>query len=393
MSPDKQAKKKLFSARMVVIKIGSRALVNRRGNLDKKVFRSVADDVASLREEGRRVALVSSGSILAGRLKLGMEAGGLTMPQKQAAAAVGQNILMAEWARALARHGIKTGQILVTAQDLEDRTRYLNSGNTLMELLGMEVVPVINENDTVAVEEIRYGDNDHIATLITALVHADALILLTDIDGLCSEDPGERPDAPIVHMVKEGDAGLYACAGPSYSGVGSGGMQMKIEAARTAARRGVPTVIANAKTPGIVGRIMAGEETGTLFVPEGRPMRDRQFWMAFAGKTSGEIIVDQGAKRAVRDRGKSLLPSGIKNVSGRFEKGGVVKVVDEDGREIARGLSNYSSGDVKRIKGRKTSEIPSILGEMLYQEVIHRDYMVLTGPGRGFKIPRPRDTF
>lgn len=379
MSPTGRAKTKLKSARRVVIKIGSRAMVNRRGNLDRAVFQSVALDAAGLVAAGKSVAIVSSGAILAGRSRLDLGDRSLTMPQKQAAAAVGQNVLMGEWARVLSRHGIRAGQILLTAEDLGDRTRYINSRNTMEELFRLGVVPVINENDTVAVDEIRYGDNDLLSTLVVGLMRADALLILTDIDGLFAEDPAENPEAAMVHEVKEHDRELFSCAGPSRSGVGSGGMASKIEAARTVARRGVPTVIANAKIKGIVARVMSGERVGTMFVPEGKAMRDRQYWMAFAGEPRGSAIVDRGARKAVVERGKSLLPSGVVAVSGRFAKGDVIRVLDEEGREIARGLSHYSSEDLGRIKGRKTGEIESILGQMLYEEVIHRDYLVLTG--------------
>lgn len=378
MSPVKNARKKLANAKRVVIKIGSRALVSKKGNLDRTTFRSVAHDVAGLAASGKAVAIISSGAILAGRSRLGLMGKGLNMPRKQAAAAVGQNDLMTEWARAFSRHQIKVGQVLVTAEDLGDRTRYLNSRNTLSELFRLGVVPVINENDSVAVDEIRYGDNDHLATLIVGLMEADCLIILTDIDGLCEVDPEEDPDAPVVGLVKEFDAELFECAGPSASGVGSGGMASKIEAARTVARRGVPTMIANAKKKGIIGKVMAGEPEGTLFVPEGKPMRARQYWMAFAGEAKGVLRVDEGAKKAIQKRGKSLLPAGVTRASGRFDKGDVVRVTDEKGREIARGLTQYSCEDLAKIKGKKTSEIKAVLGQRLYEEVIHRDYLVLT---------------
>ncbi len=365
-------------ARRLVIKIGSRALVNRRGGLDKKVFKSIGEDVAALVQGGRSVALVSSGSILAGRVKLELMGKTLTMPEKQAAASVGQHILMNEWARALARHGVRTGQVLLTADDLKDRTRFLNSRNTMEELFSMGVLPVINENDTVAVEEIRYGDNDHIATLIAGQLHAELLVILTDIDGLLAEDPRVNPQAPLVREVMESECKLFANAGPSHSGVGSGGMATKIEAARTAARLGMHTVIANAKTPAVVSRIMSGERLGTLFVPESKPMAERKYWMAFAGGPRGTLTVDGGAARALTSRGKSLLPSGLTRVEGRFDKGDLVRVVDESGREVARGLTYYGSSDLKKIAGVKTSEIESVLGQMLYEEVVHRDYMVLT---------------
>ncbi|HUT55557.1 MAG TPA: glutamate 5-kinase [bacterium] len=374
-----KARARLGSAKKIVVKIGSHALADKRGGLDRAVFKSVAGDVAALKDAGKSVAIVSSGAILAGRSRLGLMGRELNIPQKQAAAAVGQNELMAHWARAFGRFQIETGQVLLTAEDLGDRGRFLNSRNTMEELLRLRVVPVINENDTVAVEEIRYGDNDFLSTLVVSLMQADLLIILTDIAGLCAEDPAQNPAAPVLSLVMESDTGLFACAGPSHSGVGSGGMATKIEAARTAARRGVPTVIANAKTPSIIARIVKGEEMGTLFVPEGRPLKEKKYWMAFAGEAKGRVTVDDGARRALEERGKSLLPSGVTEVSGEFVKGDVVEVADANGREIARGLTQYSGDDLARIKGRKSSEIAAVLGEKLYDEVIHRDDLVLTG--------------
>ena len=379
MSPAVKAKQKLSVAKKLVVKIGSKALSGKGGRLDRAVFRAVAEDVARLKGAGKSVAIVSSGAILAGRQKLGLIGKKLNMPEKQATAAVGQNLLMGEWERAFARFGITAGQVLVTAEDLCDRARFLNSRNTLEELLRLGVVPIINENDTVAVEEIRYGDNDHLATLVVGLIQADGLIILTDIDGLCAADPRLTPDAPLLHEVSEADAEVFGCAGESSSGVGSGGMASKIEAARTVARRGVPTVIANAKKKNVIARVMAGEMEGTLFVPTGKLLRDRQYWLAFAGEARGAVRVDEGARRAVEERGKSLLPSGVTAVTGRFDKGVVLKVEDGAGREIARGLSQYSSSDLKKIVGKKTSEIEQALGEKLYDEVIHRDYLVVTG--------------
>ena len=374
-----KARARLGSSKKIVVKIGSRALAGNRGGLDRAVFRSVAADAAMLRKADRSVVIVSSGAILAGRSRLDLIGRELNMSEKQAVAAVGQNELIGQWGKAFGRNKIEVGQVLLTAEDLSDRTRFLYSRLTIEELLNFDVIPIINENDTVAVEEIRYGDNDFLATLVVSLMQADLLIILTDIDGLCAEDPGINPNAPVLSLVMETDTHLFACAGPSHSGVGSGGMATKIEAARTVARRGVPTVIANAKKPKIIGRIMRGEEVGTLFVPEGRPLREKQYWMAFAGEIKGKVTVDDGARRALVERGKSLLPSGVIGISGEFTKGDLVAVIDSVGREIARGLTLYSSDELTMIKGRKSSEIAAVLGDKLYDEVIHRDYLVLTG--------------
>jgi len=382
MSPRKAARQKVSSAKRVLVKIGSRALVNKRGRLDRKVFESVASDVATLVESGKLVALVSSGAILAGRSRLGLLDKSLTMPKKQAAAAVGQHELMQEWAKALKKHGLTAGQVLITTEDMGNRIRFLNSRNTIEELFALGVVPVINENDTVAVEEIRYGDNDQISTLVMVLMDAELLVILTDIDGFYSKDPTRDKNAEIISEVSEDDEELFSCAGPSKSGVGSGGMATKIEAARRVARKGVPTIIANAKTEHVVSRIVDGELLGTLFVPTRKPITDRKYWLGFAGHVRGAVVVDEGAQKAVTERKKSLLPTGVTDVLGQFKKGDLIRVMDKDRAEIARGLTQYSSADVKKIMGKKTGEIESVLGQMLYEEIVHRDYMFLIGEDR-----------
>jgi glutamate 5-kinase len=377
MSPQ-TIRRELRSAKRLLLKVGSRSLVTEKGKLNAAVFRGLSADVAQLCAAGKGVAIVTSGAVLAGRAKLGLLGRELTMPIKQALAAVGQNVIMAEWARALARHGVVAGQVLLTGDDLRDRGRYLNSRNTIEQLLGLGVVPVINENDTVAIEEIRYGDNDHLSALVAVMMRAEVMLLLTDADGLCGPDPAAAGRVRVVGVVRESDEALMALAGPPASGVGSGGMASKVESARMVARRGVRTVIANARAEHVVARVMAGEEMGTLFVPEGRPLDDRQYWMAFSGGPRGAIKIDDGARKAIEDKGRSLLPAGVLEVRGEFDKGDLVAVVTARGREIARGLSQYSAADLARIQGRRSGEIQALLGGKLYDEAIHRDYLVLT---------------
>jgi glutamate 5-kinase len=377
MSP-LSVRKELRHTRRLLIKIGSRSLVSPQGKPNTPVFRAIAADVAELWTGGKGVAIVTSGAILAGRAKLGLLDRELTMPMKQALAAVGQNVIMTEWARSLGRHGIAAGQVLLTAEDLRDRDRFLNSRNTIEQLLSLGVVPVVNENDTVAIEEIRYGDNDHLSALVAVMMRAEAMLLLTDTDGLCRPGPGGAGRGCVVGVVRESDEALIALAGPSASGVGSGGMASKIEAARMVARRGIRTVIANARAESVIGRVMAGEELGTLFVPESRPLDDHKYWMAFSGEVRGAIKIDDGARKALEEKGRSLLPAGILEVQGEFAKGDLIAVLTARGREIARGLSQYGAGDLARIRGHKSSEIEAILGGKLYDEAIHRDYLVLT---------------
>jgi len=324
------------------------------------------------------VTVVSSGAIAAGCGQLGLRKRPTDVSALQAVAAVGQRRLMTRFHEAMAPHGIEVAQLLLTREDFDQRERYLNIRNCVSTLQGMGCLPIVNENDTVAVEEIRYGDNDHLAALVAGMMRAEALLILTDIDGLYARDPAAAPDQAVVGLVRETDEDLFAAAGPSRSGVGSGGMASKVEAARTVGRLGIAAVIANAKVKGIVGRVMAGEELGTLFTPSSRTLAERKYWMAFGGEPRGSVKVDEGARKALEDRGRSLLPSGVIEVRGDFKKGELIAVLSPRGREIARGLCHYSAPDLARIKGRQSSEIEAILGAKLYDEVIHRDYLVLT---------------
>jgi len=369
----------LRQARRIVVKVGTRVLTTAAGSLDPRVFARLAGEVAEAGRARREVVMVSSGAIAAGRKRLHLGQVKLTLPEKQAVAALGQPELIAHWQRAFHKHGLLVAQVLLTHEDFSERLRYLNSRNTLVALLAKGIIPIINENDTVAVEEIKFGDNDRLSSLVAGLLDADLLVLLSDIEGLCDQDPGIHADARVIPVVRELNRAVTECAGPSRNALSTGGMSSKIEAARAIAAMGIPTFIGNGKTPGLLGRLLAGKIVGTLILPSGKRLRGRQYWIAFAHQPSGQIQVDPGARRALVEGNKSLLPSGVTQVQGRFEPGDAVTVADPQGVEFARGLVRFSSTDLNRIKGLKTSAIASVLGECDYEEVIHKDDLVLTG--------------
>jgi len=356
----------------VVVKIGSGALSGGGAGLDAAVLRRLAADVADAREAGRGVVLVSSGAILAGKERLKLA----TRPStqlKQAAAAVGQSRLMRAWEAAFARRKLTVAQVLLTREDLQDRGRYLNARNTLLTLLRLGVVPIVNENDTVAVEEIKFGDNDGLSALVAGLVGAELLVLLTDQEGLFTDDPRSHPDATLVARVRPGEEpARVGGAGPW----GSGGMASKVRAARQAAEGGIAAVVASGAKPGVLAALVAGRQTGTFFEPAARPLARRRQWLAFASKPRGRIVVDAGAREALVARDKSLLASGVKSLSGRFEAGDAVSLV-EGGAEFARGLVNFAARELERIKGLKTSQIEAVLGHKPADEVVHRDNLAI----------------
>ncbi len=361
----------------VVIKIGSKVLADPERGVKEEIITGLARDVSSLKKRGIDVILVSSGAVASGVVKLGLKGYPSSIPQQQAAAAAGQSYLMWLYEKAFALFGEKVAQILLTHDDMSSRKRFLNARNTIFTLLRYGVIPVINENDTVAIDEIRFGDNDYLAALVVNLVGADLLILLTDAEGLCRSDPrvsGESSPIPLVEKVTQE---IREMARDSTDPFGRGGMVSKVEAAERVCRFGVPTIIANGGSRGIVERIFRGEVVGTLFMPSKKRISSKKHWIAHASRPSGVIFVDQGARRAIIEKGKSLLPSGIVRVEGHFRAGEVVACMDEDGREFARGLANYSSKEVEAIKGLKTREIEKVLGSKPYDEVIHRDNLVL----------------
>jgi glutamate 5-kinase len=337
----------------------------------------IARDVAEALGRGVEVILVSSGAIAAGRARLRMTERPRTIPQKQAAAAVGQSALIQAWERAFSAHRRRVAQLLLTADDLANRRRFLNARHTLMTLLRLGIVPVINENDTVAVEEIKFGDNDHLSSLVTNLIQADLLVILTDTEGLHDADPRVSRRARLIPLVRELTPMIERLARSEAGDVGTGGMASKVAAARKAGHFGVPCVVASGRRQRIVSRILDGEALGTLFLPRAARLSSRKHWIAFTREPQGSIRVDEGAVTALRERGKSLLPSGVVEVSGRFRTGDLVRIADPRGHEFARGLAQYGAEEIGRIQGLRTSEIEKVLGYKSTDEVIHRDDLVL----------------
>ncbi|ACX51358.1 glutamate 5-kinase [Ammonifex degensii KC4] len=362
--------------RRLVVKVGTSSITLPSGELNLEQIAKLVDELAAVHREGKEVLLVSSGAIGAGMGRLGLRSRPRTIPEKQACAAVGQGLLMQIYERFFSSHGITVGQVLLTRDDFAHRRRFLNARNTLLTLLEYRVVPIINENDTVAVEEIRLGDNDTLSALVASLINAELLLILSDVDGLYTGDPRRDPQARLISEVKELTPEIWALAGGPGSQVGSGGMLTKLEAARIAGRSGCTLVIARASLPGVIRRVLAGEEIGTVFFPREK-LREKRRWLLFGAQVKGKIYVDAGAAKALREGGKSLLPSGIVGVEGNFEAGHAVSIVDPEGKEIARGLVNYSAAEVEQIKGCKTCEIEAVLGSRLYDEVVHRDNLVL----------------
>ena len=367
----------LQQVRRVVIKVGSRVLTVEGGGLDYDAITRLCDEMAGLRQQGIEVILVSSGAVAAGRDALRSADTTLTIPQKQAAAAVGQPLLMQAYQQACTRHGLVTAQILLTAEDLANRNRFLNARTTLEALLAAGALPVINENDSVAVAEIKFGDNDNLSALVTSLAEADLLLILTDIEGLYSANPANDPDAKLIPLVRSITREIERMAGGSGSSVGTGGMATKVTAAKKAARFGVPTILAPGKQPGVITAAVSGQEIGTLFLPATDGLNRRKHWIAYTLRPAGKVLVDAGAQRALVEKGTSLLPSGITGVEGRFERGRCVRICGPDGTEIARGLADYSSSEIQLIAGHKSAEIEQLLGYRYGDDVVHRDNLVL----------------
>ena len=367
----------LAQARRVVVKIGSSLLTNAGAGLDRDAIADWVRQIAALRARGIEVLVVSSGAIAEGMKRLGWKRRPHAVNELQAAAAVGQMGLVQMWESCFAESGLHTAQVLLTHEDLGDRKRYLNARTTLKTLVSLGVVPVINENDTVVVDEIRFGDNDTLGALVTNLIEADALLILTDQKGLYSADPRKSPGATLVAQGAAGDAALEAMAGGAGSHVGSGGMLTKVLAAKRAARSGAHTAIAFGREPEVLLRLLAGESIGTLLTAATAPVAARKQWLADHLKPAGRITLDAGAVKALVADGKSLLPIGATAVDGAFERGEVVSVAAPDGREIARGLVNYGAVETARILRKPTSEIERALGYIAEPELIHRDNLVV----------------
>jgi glutamate 5-kinase len=366
----------LKKARRIVVKVGS-AVVAAPPVDGRDIFARLALEINALKETGHEVAIVSSGAIALGVRKLGLKERPVAIPERQAVAAVGQGSLMACYDAAFSSAGGHVAQVLLTHDDLGSRKRFLNARNTLTTLLKFGIVPVINENDTVAVEEIKFGDNDALSALATNLIEADLLIILSDIDGLFDKDPKAHKDAKKLALVEDVDSAGLESLTSSTNSLGTGGIKSKCEAARKAAHYGAATIIANGNRPGVLSAIFGGEDAGTLFLPKEDRLTSRKHWIAFSARPSGRVFVDDGAREALLAKGRSLLPSGIKDVDGAFEAGEVIHCVDSKGMEFARGLSNYSSFEIQKIKGMKTAELVKVLGYKVYDEVIHRDNLVV----------------
>lgn len=367
----------LRGVKRLVVKIGSSLIASRDRGLNHALLEALAREVADLKRQGYEIVIVSSGAILSGLEKLGIKTRPKSLPVKQAAAAVGQSRLIWAYEKAFEAHGLKVAQILLTQDDLADRKRFLNSRNTLTTLLGLDVIPVINENDTVVVEEIRFGDNDNLAGLVTHLIDAQLLVILSDVEGLFTEDPRHHPGAVLIPVVAKINAETERLAKETATLEGTGGMRSKILAARKVAAYGVPTVVAGGRRAGALSEILNGDAVGTLFLPESGKRNSRKQWIAFTSRTKGRLWLDAGAVEALAAKGKSLLPSGIVRVEGRFEAGDAVSCLDPHAREVAKGLVNYASEDLARIRGAKTGEIAGILGYKDYDEAIHRDNLVI----------------
>ncbi len=366
-------------AHTVVIKVGTNVLADSTGQLDRHRIQSLADQLHRVSSGGRKVVLVTSGAIGAGVGKLGLGKRPTDLPQLQACAAVGQSALMQLYQESLSPHGVHTAQILLTAGDFDSRARYLNVRNTIRTLFEYGALPIINENDTVAVAEIKFGDNDHLAAMVTNLLSAPLLVLLTNVDGLYSDDPRSNLDAKLVATVPNIDKSVTELAANTKSALGTGGMKSKLRAARLATAAGESVIMANGSIDGILDRVFAGEPVGTLFLPHGNDVPAWKRWVGFTARPKGTLRIDAGAKRAVVQQGKSLLPVGVVSVEGEFGKGDVVAICDADGAEIGRGLSNYSSEDASLLRGKQTEQIASLLGSVPYPELVHRDNLVVVG--------------
>ncbi len=389
MSNKNIRKEILKGVKRVVIKVGSSIIAHREDGkpalmkgLDKARVRHLAGMVHDIAGQGIEVVLVSSGAVMAGRERLGLDRANLSIPQKQACAAIGQSFLMHTFEKKFESRGLKVAQILLDHHDLENRQRFLNARHTLEALMAYGVIPIVNENDTVTVDEIKIGDNDTLSATVACLVGAQMLIILSDVDGLYSRDPlrkGKGNSAPpeLISLVDKITADIEKKAGKSKSALTVGGMYTKVLAAKKTISFGIPALVVNGLDDKVMDKIFSGETVGTLFWAGREKISHRKHWIAHTLKPAGTIRVDPGAKKALVERGKSLLPAGVVGVDGKFEFGNSVRIVDEKSEEIARGLANYSSADLARIKGMKTSAVRNLVGDNFYEEVVHRDDLVI----------------
>ena len=370
-------KEQLAGVRRILVKVGSAVLTGEDG-LNLQVIEQLVSDVAALRERGCQVVLVSSGAIASGKHRMGIEGKLKSISQKQAAAAVGQGRLMRVYSNAFGKHGLFVGQVLLTMSDITDRKRFLNIRNTLFTLLEWGVITIINENDTVAVDEIKFGDNDHLAAMVANIVEAHLVINLTSTEGLYDRNPTDTRKAKLIPLVAEITPEIEAAATEDATPVGMGGMKSKVLAAKKVTASGIPYIIAPGRRAGVLQEILDGKETGTLFLPSAEHLNSRKYWIAFTLRSRGRLLIDDGAKEALVRDGKSLLPSGVTQVEGDFVLGDPVTCVDSAGNAIAKGLVNYGADEIRKIMGLKTAKIEQVLGYKDYDEVIHRDNLAVT---------------
>ena len=366
-----------MAKRTIVIKVGSSTVTGPDGKIDHDYLTSLRDQAMQLRHAGDRVVLVSSGAIAAGIEALGLAARPTDMPTLQASAAIGQVRLVDAYRKLFNERGAIVGQVLVTRHDVGHRQSYLNACQTLERLLEMDVVPIVNENDTTAVEEIRFGDNDYLAALVGMMVRADLVILLTDTEGLYSADPRVDAGARLVERVEEVTDEHLASAGGPGSAVGSGGMATKLEAARALMKAGIPLVVCDAKRPDVIVEAAAGMPVGTVFAGGAAAVKGKKLWLAYAGHPKGSVTIDDGAREALSSRGKSLLPAGVLEVSGSFVAGDPIAIEDREGQVVARGVAAMSAEDLRKVKGLKSGEFQDVLVEGGRAEVVHRDHLVI----------------
>ncbi|HZK44128.1 MAG TPA: glutamate 5-kinase [Syntrophomonadaceae bacterium] len=361
------------SCQRIVVKVGTSTLTHKNGQLNLHRIEHIVRELSDLHNEGKEVILVTSGAIGVGANRMGFKKIPETMPQKQALAAIGQGALLHMYEKFFAEYGKTVAQVLLTREDLDDRLRYLNATNALLAMFDMRVIPIINENDTVVVEEIKFGDNDTLSALVSTIIEADLLIILSDVDGLYDSDPRTNENAVLIEEVAEITDEMEDNSKTRGSSFSSGGMYTKLNAARISMTAGLPMLIVNSEIDDVIRRVINGENIGTLFVPLELKINARKKWIAFGSMIHGHLTVDKGAEKALLNKGTSLLPSGVIGVDGDFERGTVVAVLNHQGSEIARGIVNYTAEEIRQIAGRQTSEIESLLGEKDYDEIIHRN--------------------
>jgi glutamate 5-kinase len=377
-SPEAIRKQVMDAATTVVVKVGTRVLTKAEGTLDYERIDLLAEEIHAVSSGGRRVVLVSSGAVAAGVSLLGLKTRPTDLAKLQAVAAVGQTHLIQTYDRTFARHGRRAAQVLLTLEDVDDRIRYLNVRNTLNSLLEFGAVPIVNENDTVSVDELKttFGDNDRLAAMVTNLLRAPLLIVLSDIEGLYDGDP-KHVSSKLVSTVDKIDERVLAYVRDRKTGVSKGGMASKLEAARIVTTAGESMVIASGRSSDVLKRVMAGDSIGTLFMGQGKAITPYKRWLGFSAQIRGRIQLDDGARKAIIEKGRSLLAAGVVGTQGEFQKGDVVALCDPEGNVVARGLTNYSSADVERIKGLKSDKISQVLGRRPYEEIIHRDNLAI----------------